>query len=125
MNIRQALDITFFGMGIVFLVLVIDFVSILVIGMFRKQAQKDPGVEHQGFEPESEDEGKRFAPAEPIAAEGKTLSLIAPHSGGVPGLEVSAAIVAAVCAWEAEEDRVQPGFSLDHNLSIISNEALT
>ncbi|OPX41757.1 MAG: hypothetical protein B1H13_00330 [Desulfobacteraceae bacterium 4484_190.3] len=106
MIIREALSLTLLGMGIVFLVLAIDFASILVIGIFRKQEQTDSGVESQDLEPEPEDGEKTGISAQPIEVEGE--------SGGVPGQEV-AAIMAAICTWEAGKGgEAAAGFASTH-----------
>ena len=105
MIIIKALGLTFLGMGVVFLVLAIDFFSILVIGMFREEEQTDSGLAALDLEPGPVDGEKTAPPAEARVVTGESLSLITPESGRTPHREIAAAIMAAICAWEAEEER--------------------
>lgn len=91
---REALILTFFGMGIVFVVLAIDYFSILVIRIFKREGQMDLGITARDVEPEF------IVGKEPV-------SIIPLQSARVPHGEIGAAIMAAICAWEAQEGRDQ------------------
>jgi len=100
--LKEALNITGLGMGIVFLVLAIDYTSIVLVGILAKKARVGFQESFVGLKNESTADGKLPSMAEAAQNLGQISENISLRLGGAEEQEV-AAIIGAIWAWEEEQ----------------------
>jgi len=104
--IKEPLLLAVLGIGVVFVVLAINYLLILLIGLFREQPQGDSVTDAQDVmqEPVGEDKGTAIAD---LAIEPKAvfpLSTSAKLGSDFIAQELVTVIMSAVYAYEAEKD---------------------
>lgn len=104
--IKEPLLLAVLGIGVVFVVLAINYLLILLIGLFREQPQGDSVPDAQGLIQKPVNEDKRTTVADlPIApATGPLPSTSGELESDFVDQELITVIMSAVCAYEAEKD---------------------